>query len=227
MAAAGEELTPTSYISHHLTFFTQAGRRGLVLDPERRYSGDQLRAGHPRPRVLLVGGARRDCRRAQQAPGLRRARRRVRRRPGQRRLPRRPPQVPGPDCADRVRVGPADELHGLPAGGHHGVDLRARVPSAQLARRTHGGRQHHLRAVAVGAGAEHLLRHPRSRDWAAGSTSCSALRSGRTFCCGRPTSCSISSSTSPSRCRTRCVCSATCTRARSSSCSCGCGQPPA
>ncbi len=44
------------------------------------------------------------------------------------------------------------------------------------------------------------------------------------FCCGRPTSCSISSSTSPSRCRTRCGCSATCTRARSSSCCCGCGR---
>ena len=38
------------------------------------------------------------------------------------------------------------------------MDLRARVPSAQLARRAHRRRQHDLRAVAVGAGLDDLLR---------------------------------------------------------------------
>ena len=46
-------------------------------------------------------------------------------------------------------------------------------------------------------------------------------------CSSSSTCSSTSSSTSPSRCRTRCGCSATCTRARSSSSCSGSGPPPA
>ena len=98
---------------------------------------------------------------------------------------------------------------------------------ARMAHRADRRRQHHLRARALGVAADDRLRHQGEGRWAAGSTSCSARRSARTRCCGRPTSCSTSSSTSPSRCRTRCGCSATCTRARSCSCCCGCGRRPA
>ena len=90
--AAGKELTPTDYISHHLThgakpvgdggFWTLHVDTLVVVDPAR----------HRRPRLPLVGRARRDLRRARQAPGLRRAAVRLRRRAGEGHLPPRRPQ---------------------------------------------------------------------------------------------------------------------------------------
>ena len=65
--------------------------------------------------------------------------------------------------AHGVRVGAPHERDGLPARGHHGVDLRARVPPAQLAPGADRRREHDVRARALGVGADDLLQHQGER----------------------------------------------------------------
>ena len=143
--------TPTEYIQHHLTFLTQAGRRRRLLDAERRHGRDVDPARRRRLRLPVVGRARRDRRRADQAPGVRRARwstsSTTRSRASS---PRRPQRFVAPLALTVfVWVLLMNAMDFLP-DRHHGAGLRARSAPARLPHRADRRRQHDLRARAVG-----------------------------------------------------------------------------
>ncbi len=184
MAAA--PTTPTEYITGHLTHFAKpvgGGRR--LLDDPRRHAGDDADRRRSGLRLPVVGGSRRDFRRAGQAPGRRRIARRFRPRTGEIDLPRgfeprRAARV------DDVHAGAVPERDGLPAGRHRGeVHAPVRAPLADRADRR---RQHDVRARAVDPVADARLRDPRQGRSAASSTSCSPRRSASIRCSGRRTS---------------------------------------
>ena len=216
------ELTPTSYIGHHLANRTIS----LGDSPFWTLHLDTLVTSAVLGVIvfgfLVARGARRDGRRAGQAPGFRRARRRLRRRPGERHLPRQPRFITPLALTVFVWVIFMNAMDFLPVD-IMALDLRARVPPAQLAPGADRRRQHDLRARAVGLGADDFLQHQSERPRRLDPRAFLPRRSARIRCCGPPTSSSTSSSTSRSRCRTRCGCSETCTRARSFFCCCGCG----
>ncbi len=79
------------------------------------------------------------------------------------------------------------------------VDLMAVVPPSRtgpgvLPQRADRRREHDLRAGAVGVAADDLLLDRGQRSRAAGSSNCSARRSARIRCCGFRTCCSTWSS---------------------------------
>ena len=183
--AAGEELTPTEYIGHHLTFMREAGRRRAFWTLHVDSLVTSLIARLRRHRLPVVGGARRDLGRAEQAPGLRRTAVRLRRRPGEGHLPRRSQRSSRPAALTVfVWVLLMNAMDFLP------VDIVAlgiapRLPSTSL-RIVPTADVNTTFALALSVWvADDLLHHqgqgPRRLD----RTNCSARRSAPTRCSGR------------------------------------------
>ena len=188
--AAGKELNPTEYIGHHLTHGTkQFGDGGFwTLNVDSLAVSDPARLR--RHRLHLVGGARRDLRRAEQAPGVRRAADRLRRRPGEGHLPHgdRNAFVAPAALTVFVWVLLMNSMDFLPVdivGARHAPHLRAR-----LSHRADRRRQHDLRARALGVVADDLLLDHRQGLRRLDPRA--LLRAVRQVAACRPTSCSTS-----------------------------------
>ena len=153
-----QELTPTSYIGHHLTHAHDIARRGAVLDAAPRHARHVGRCSASSAfGFLWLGGARRDRGRAGQAPGVRRACCST----------SSTTRSKGIFHGDRSFVAPLaltvfvwvllmNAMDFLPVD-IVALDLRARLPPAQLAPGADRRREHDLRARAVGVGADDLL----------------------------------------------------------------------